>query len=256
MQSPKVEVEQPFGLPVAEYMKRSRNSRSRVYQLLRAGELESYFEGTRRLITMASIRAREERLLKEANVDNRLYRSPIKRPPKTDTTGSSLKSIARKRTAKKRKPGRKGRTGRPQPRNVHFSSRTDLWSTPQDLFDKLNAEFGFTLDVCAIPENAKCAKFYSPTDDGLAQPWTGVCWLNPPYGDTIGKWLRKATGAVKQGATVVALVPARTDTRWWHDYVQGATEIRYLKGRLKFGGGKHSAPFPSAVVVMTPRGRG
>jgi phage N-6-adenine-methyltransferase len=134
---------------------------------------------------------------------------------------------------------------------AHFSSQTDLWETPQDLFDQLNQQFHFDLDVCAIPENAKCERFYSPEDDGLAQEWTGVCWLNPPYGRTIGQWLAKANKAVEQGATVVALVPARTDTKWWHDYV-AAHEIVFLPGRLRFGGTKHSAPFPSAVVVMRP----
>jgi phage N-6-adenine-methyltransferase len=142
-----------------------------------------------------------------------------------------------------------------RPRSVHFSSATDVYSTPQDLFDELHEEFGFTLDVCALPENAKCPSFYTPAENGLAQPWRGVCWMNPPYGRTIGQWMRKAAEAVKQGATVVALVPARTDTRWWHDYVVPAHEVRYLKGRLKFGGAEHCAPFPSAIVVMKPPGR-
>jgi phage N-6-adenine-methyltransferase len=134
---------------------------------------------------------------------------------------------------------------------ARFTSATDLWSTPQDLFDRLNSRFGFTLDVCAVAENAKCERFYTPADDGLAQPWTGVCWLNPPYGRTIDQWLRKANEAVKQGATVVALVPVRTDTRWWHDYVT-AHELEFLPGRLRFGSAKHHAPFASAVVVMRP----
>jgi phage N-6-adenine-methyltransferase len=129
-------------------------------------------------------------------------------------------------------------------RNVHFASTTDLWSTPQDLFDRLNTEFEFTLDVCATPENAKCTEFYTMAEDGLAQPWEGV-----PYGRAIGKWMHKALMAATAGATVVALVPARTDTKWWHDYATKG-EIRFLPGRLKFGGGEHSAPFPSAVVVF------
>jgi phage N-6-adenine-methyltransferase len=144
-----------------------------------------------------------------------------------------------------------GLTVNGQRMGAHYSSRTDLWSTPQDLFDRLNANFGFTLDVCALPENAKCERFFSPEDDGLAQEWTGVCWMNPPYGREIGKWLRKANEAVSQGATVVALIPARTDTRWWHDYVRHH-EIEFLAGRLRFGTSKNSAPFPSAVVVMKP----
>lgn len=133
--------------------------------------------------------------------------------------------------------------------NVHFSSETDLWATPQDLFDKLNAKYGFTLDVCAVAENAKCARFFSPEDDGLQQPWQGVCWMNPPYGRTIGHWMAKAYASSKAGATVVCLVPARTDTAWWHDYaVHG--DIEFLRGRLKFGGHKNNAPFPSAIVVF------
>jgi len=133
---------------------------------------------------------------------------------------------------------------------VHFSSATDLWATPQRLFDELHSEFQFTLDVCAIPENAKCPQFYSPTEDGLSQPWTGVCWMNPPYGRAIGLWVARAYRAALTGATVVALLPARTDTTWWHDYVVKAKDIRFLRGRIRFGEAKYSAPFPSAVVVF------
>lgn len=128
-----------------------------------------------------------------------------------------------------------------------FSSKTDMWSTPQDFFDKLNAEFNFTLDACAIPENAKCANFFTPADDGLRQEWKGVVWCNPPYGVEIGKWVRKAH---ESKATVVMLLPARTDTKWFHEYIYGKAEIRFIKGRLKFGNEKNSAPFPSMVVVM------
>ena len=135
-------------------------------------------------------------------------------------------------------------------KEVMFSSQTDLWETPQDLFDKVNAEFGFTLDVCALPENAKCEKFYSPAEDGLSQSWTGVCWCNPPYGRQIGKWVRKAFFSSAEGATVVMLLPARTDTKWFHDYILHRAEVRFLKGRLKFGGGINSAPFPSMLVVF------
>lgn len=127
-----------------------------------------------------------------------------------------------------------------------FTSKTDQWATPQDFFDKLNEEFGFTLDVCALPENAKCSAFFSPQIDGLKQDWLGVCWCNPPYGRGIGAWIKKASEAK---ATVVCLVPARTDTAWWHDYAMKADDIRFIRGRLKFGGSKNSAPFPSAVLV-------
>ena len=135
-----------------------------------------------------------------------------------------------------------------------FSSATDLWSTPQDLFDKLDAEFHFTLDVCALPENAKCEDYFTPQDDGLCQPWFGVCWMNPPYGREIGKWVARASKYGGYGFTVVCLVPARTDTKWFHDYIYGVAEIRFLKGRLKFGGSKNSAPFPSMVVIFRPGG--
>ena len=128
-----------------------------------------------------------------------------------------------------------------------FSSATDMWETPQDFFDELNKEFRFACDVCAIEENAKCAKYYTPEQDGLKQTWGGVCWMNPPYGREIGKWVKKAS---ESNATVVCLLPARTDTRWFHDYIYGKAEIRFVCGRLKFGNSKNSAPFPSMVVVF------
>jgi len=131
--------------------------------------------------------------------------------------------------------------------NGLFTSNTDLWSTPQSLFDELDKEFHFTLDVCATDENAKCERYFTKEDDGLSQEWKGVCWMNPPYGREIGKWIKKA---YESRATVVCLIPARTDTAWWHDYVMKAKEIRYIRGRLKFGGSKNSAPFPSAIVVF------
>ncbi|HEX5591996.1 MAG TPA: DNA N-6-adenine-methyltransferase [Solirubrobacterales bacterium] len=135
--------------------------------------------------------------------------------------------------------------------DVHFSSATDDWATPQDLFDKLNAEFGFQLDVCASNENAKCSVFYTAEQDGLAQPWTGTCWMNPPYGVVIGKWVAKARESAVQGATVVCLVPARVDTAWFQENCPFG-EIRFLRGRVKFGGSENSAPFPSAIVVFGP----
>lgn len=130
-----------------------------------------------------------------------------------------------------------------------FTSTTDLWSTPQDFFDVLNNEFHFELDVCALPENAKCKRYFSPKEDGLQQKWTGVCWMNPPYGRNIPAWIRKAYESAQNGATVVCLVPARTDTAWWHDYCMKG-EVRFVRGRLKFGDAKHSAPFPSAIVIF------
>lgn len=132
---------------------------------------------------------------------------------------------------------------------VMFSSRADDWETPQWLFDQLNAEFGFTLDVCATPDNAKCERYYTKAEDGLAQDWSGVCWMNPPYGREIGRWIEKAYESSLGGVTVVCLLPSRTDTKWWHEYVMRG-EVLFLRGRLKFGGSKNSAPFPSAVVVF------
>lgn len=138
--------------------------------------------------------------------------------------------------------------------DLMFSSKTDLCSTPWDFFDKLDAEFNFQLDVCAIAENAKCKLFYTPEDDGLRQAWHlefGPAWMNPPYGRTIGVWIKKAWEESQMGATVVCLLPSRTDTAWWHDYCTKG-EIRFIRGRLKFGGLKNSAPFPSAVVIFRP----
>lgn len=137
-------------------------------------------------------------------------------------------------------------------RSVHFQSQTVEWATPQDLYDSLHQEFSFETDVCATPENAKCARFFTKFDDGLSQEWTGHCFCNPPYGSQIGHWVRKAFLSSQRGATVVLLIPARTDTHYWHDYVLKASEIRFLKGRLRFGCSTNSAPFPSAVVVFRP----
>ena len=138
--------------------------------------------------------------------------------------------------------------------DLMFSSKSDDWETPQDLFDRLNAEYGFTLDVCASAGNAKCRLFFSKEQDGLAQDWRGFrCWMNPPYGRSIGLWVGKAHRSF-QGANkglCVCLLPSRTDTAWWHDYVMKANTLIFLRGRLKFGGHKNSAPFPSALVLFS-----
>ena len=137
--------------------------------------------------------------------------------------------------------------------DVMFSSATDNWSTPQDFFDKLNNEFHFTLDVCADKNNHKCEHYYTKEMNGLSHHWIGTVWCNPPYGRKIGEWVRRAYISSQIGsATVVMLLPARTDTRWFHDYIynKSNTEIRFIKGRLKFGGCKNSAPFPSMVVIF------
>lgn len=133
---------------------------------------------------------------------------------------------------------------------VLFSSKETVWSTPQDFFNKLNEEFDFTIDVCALPENAKCECYFTPEDDALKQKWTGTCFCNPPYGREIGQWVEKASKSADEGATVVMLLPARTDTKWFHNYVYGKAEIRFVAGRLKFGGSKNSATFPSMVVIF------
>lgn len=132
--------------------------------------------------------------------------------------------------------------------NVHFSSKTDDWATPQEFFDNLNHVFNFDMDVCATEENAKCPDFIDPVTDGLREYWNGKCWMNPPYGrGVIDKWVKKA---FEHSDLVVCLLPARTDTRWWQDYCMKADVIHFVKGRLKFGDGKNSAPFPSAVVIF------
>ena len=133
-----------------------------------------------------------------------------------------------------------------------FSSKTDMWATPQDFFDRLNKVFRFDVDVCALPENAKCTNYYTAERNGLEQDWRGVCWMNPPYGREISAWVEKAYRSAKEnGTTVVCLLPARVDTKWWHSYCSKG-EVFFIKGRLKFGGSDNSAPFPSALVVFRP----
>lgn len=136
---------------------------------------------------------------------------------------------------------------------VHFSSMSEEWTTPQWLFDALDAEFGFTLDPCSTHQNAKCRHHFTRAEDGLRQDWgQEVVFMNPPYGRSVAPFMAKAYQSAQAGATVVCLVPARTDTRWWHRYAMKA-EIRLLRGRLKFGDAQTSAPFPSAIVVFRPR---
>lgn len=132
-----------------------------------------------------------------------------------------------------------------------FSSAKDDWETPQEFFDEWNAQFHFTLDVCANEKNHKCERFFNKEENGLEKDWGGeTVWCNPPYGKTIGQWVRKCwTEAQKNKTKVVALLPARTDTRWFHDYVYGKAIVYFVKGRLKFGTSKNSAPFPSMVCI-------
>jgi phage N-6-adenine-methyltransferase len=133
-----------------------------------------------------------------------------------------------------------------------FSSVSTEYETPWSLFNPLDAMYNFTVDVCATAKNTKCKKYFSPADNGLAQEWTGVCWMNPPYGREVEPWIKKAYETAMTGAaTVVALLPARTDTKWFHRYIYGKAEIRFLEGRVNFirEGKSGPATFPSMIVV-------
>ena len=134
-----------------------------------------------------------------------------------------------------------------------FSSKTGEWATPQDFFDKLNWRFGpFDLDPCADPSNTKCQNFFTEAEDGLSKDWGGfTSFINPPYGRGIENWIKKGyEESRKEGTRVVMLIPSRTDTKYWHQYIMKADEVYFVKGRLKFGDSTNSAPFPSAVVVF------
>lgn len=139
--------------------------------------------------------------------------------------------------------------------SVHHSSKSNEWETPQDLFDKLHKVYKFTLDPCATKKTAKCKKFFTIKEDGLKKSWgKNRVFMNPPYGTEIGKWMQKAYEASLKGATVVCLIPSRTDTKWWHGWAMKG-KIEFIKGRLKFSGHKNSAPFPSAIVVFKKKGK-
>jgi phage N-6-adenine-methyltransferase len=135
-----------------------------------------------------------------------------------------------------------------------YSSRSEEWATPPSFFDELHAEFGFTLDPCATRENAKCPTFFTKAENGLGRDWgQHIVFCNPPYGRAIGEWARKCYEASLAGATVVMLAHSRTDTRFFHDWVYGKAELRFVRGRLKFGDGKQSAPFPSMLAIYRPQ---
>lgn len=133
-----------------------------------------------------------------------------------------------------------------------LSSNRQDWATPQAFFDLVDAEFGFTLDAAASQDNAKCEAYYTEEMDGLGCAWPGVVWCNPPYGRAIADWVRKGYEEAQKGSVVVMLIPARTDTAYWHDYVMQAAEVRLIRGRLVFGAARSGAPFPSALVVFRP----
>lgn len=134
---------------------------------------------------------------------------------------------------------------------VFFKSQSQEWETPRELFEIYNEKYHFTLDVCATKLNTKCELYYDKSIDGLSQKWEGICWMNPPYGREIGKWCQKAYEESQQeyNELVCGLLPSRTDTRWWHDYVMLAKEIIFLRGRLKFSQASSPAPFPSAIAI-------
>ncbi|MGD0255475.1 MAG: DNA N-6-adenine-methyltransferase [Acidimicrobiales bacterium] len=140
------------------------------------------------------------------------------------------------------------------------SSDSDEWYTPEDLFATLNAEFGFTLDPCATPESAKCLTYFTKEDDGLTKPWSGTVFVNPPFSD-IPRWLAKSREEVMKGSTVVLLIRASIETKWWEEHIMWAAELRFIHGRLRFecpkeGGttapGRFSPRFPSVIVVFRP----
>lgn len=132
-----------------------------------------------------------------------------------------------------------------------YSSNSEECATPQSLFDELNKEFHFTLDPCATPKNAKCERYFTKEVDGLAQSWRGeTVFCNPPYGRGINEWVKKAYDESLNGATVVLLIAARTDTAYFHDFIYRKHEIRFIRGRLHFNESKNAAPFPSMIVIM------
>jgi phage N-6-adenine-methyltransferase len=139
-------------------------------------------------------------------------------------------------------------------RKVYHQSIKHDWETPWPVFREYDAEFHFTLDVCATAETTKCPRFFSPEQNGLVQDWgDDVCWMHPPYGREIGAWMEKAYRSSRAGATVVALVPSRTGTHWWHTWVLGKAEVQLRKGRIQFVGAKDAAGFDSAAVIYRPR---
>ncbi len=131
-----------------------------------------------------------------------------------------------------------------------FESATTEWPTPDSLWKPLNDEFNFNLDVCATKDNAKCHRFFTKEQDGLKQDWHGVCWMNPPYGREMVKWLKKAVDEMKNGVTTVALIPSRTNTGWWHELVMKHGEVRFVRGRPKFGNATEGLPWPLAIVIF------
>lgn len=127
------------------------------------------------------------------------------------------------------------------------------WETPQDFFDELDREFHFTLDVCALDHNTKCKQYFSPKEDGLVQKWNGVCWLNPPFDTSMGKWIEKAYLEAQKGITTVCLIHGNYhDNEWWHTYIMKANEIRYIRGRLIFTSNGKKTSMRTLLVIFKP----
>lgn len=145
---------------------------------------------------------------------------------------------------------------------VHFKSSDREWETPEAVFQPLKKEFNIQVDVCANAENTKCKAYFDRKINGLTTDWgkalskftdkEKACWMNPPYGRGIDNWIKKAHDESLKGVTTVALIPARTDTSWFHTYIQGKQEVRFIKGRIKFVDAESSAPFPSMIVIFRP----
>ena len=141
---------------------------------------------------------------------------------------------------------------------VSKSLDSTIWGTPPEIFEPINKEFGFTLDVCAIAENTKCEKYFTPEMDGLKQSWENeICWCNPPYGNAVPKWCKKAIAEAENGATTVLLIPCKTNTNWWHDLVIAKAEIRFLRGRVKFiqNGQQFTQALPWSLAFVIYRGK-
>lgn len=204
-------------------------------------------KGDRTEIIWVNPTAAEARSSAAALVDTKAARRPRsrRRRPRRDKSAESLAVKSKGDTVPDRFKGL-------------FTSASEQWATPLDVYEPLHAEFGFTLDVCADRHNAKCDRYFTVQQDGLSQDWgRHTCWMNPPYGRGISLWMEKAFKSSRFGATVVCLIPARSDTRWWHQWVEGADEVRHLQGRVRFvhpqNGDTNSAPFPSALVVYRRR---
>lgn len=133
-----------------------------------------------------------------------------------------------------------------------FNANSIEYETPDEIFEPLALEFGITLDVAATNKNAKCKNYFTAEDNGLLKDWDGVCWMNPPYGRVMKKWVEKAYNEYLKGNTIICLLPARTNTNWWHEFIIPNAEIRFIKGQVKFKGFKRCLWMPMAIVIFKP----